>query len=34
MIIQHDRQFFFKVPEVRKGMWAFSLDCDFRMLIG
>ena len=25
---------FLEIPEVRKGMWAFFLDCAFRMLIG
>ena len=33
MIIKHGRHFL-EIHEVRKGLWAFYLDCAFRMLIG
>ena len=34
MIIKHGRHIFGEIHEVRKGTWAFFLDCSFRMLIG
>ena len=34
MIIRHGRQIYEEMYEVRKGLWAFFLDCDFRALIG
>ena len=35
MIIKHGRQFGGgEIHKVRKGMWAFYLDCAFWMLIG
>ena len=34
MIIKHGRHIFGEIHEVRKGLWAFFLDCAFRMLIG
>ena len=33
-IIKPGRNIFGEIHEVRKGMWAFFLDCTFRMLIG
>ena len=34
MIIKHGRDIFGEIHEVRKGLWAFFLNCAFRMLIG
>ena len=34
MIIKHGREFFGESQKVRKGLWAFFLDCAFRVLIG
>ena len=34
MIIKHGRHILAEIHEVRKGLWAFFLDCAFRMLIG
>ena len=33
-IIKHGRHIFREIHAVRKGLWAFFLDCAFRMLIG
>ena len=34
MIIKHGAHFFGKIYKLRKGLWAFLLDCLFRVLIG
>ena len=34
MIIKHGKYNFWEIHEVRKGLWAFYLDCAFRVLIG
>ena len=34
MIIKRGRHILGEIHEVRKGLWAFFLDCAFRMLIG
>ena len=34
MTIKRDRQFFLEIHGVRNGLWAFFLDCAFRILIG
>ena len=34
MIIKHGKHIFGQIHEVRKGLWAFFLDCAFGMLIG
>ena len=34
MIIKHGRHIYEEIHEVRKGLWAFSLDCAVGMLIG
>ena len=34
VIIKHGRYIFGEIHEMRKGLWAFFLDCAFRMLIG
>ena len=34
MIIKHGRRIWGEICEVRKGVWAFFLDCAFRLMIG
>ena len=34
MIIKHGRYIFREIHQLRKGLWAFFLDCAFRVLIG
>ena len=33
-VIKHDGHIFWAIHEVHKGLWAFFLDCAFRVLIG
>ena len=34
MIIKHGGHIFGEIYKLRKGLWAFFLDCVFRVLIG
>ena len=34
MIIKHGGHIFREIHKVRKGLWAFFIDCAFWMLIG